>query len=155
MSDSFVPGLPKALAALRSSETGPRQRDLITAPRLDLWLPVRNKYGVLALWGQVIDHPDFGVDDIVTSPLVAWNPAESWARSINRWYRLGRAFFSLNEELTPKMEGAASNMTIEIAGVRAIDDLDVANQLVELFSNHIRQRGREFEESRREDQANG
>lgn len=93
MSDSFLPGLPKALAALKSTETGARQRDLVNAPRLDLWQPVRNKFGVLALWGQVTDHPDFGVDDIVTSPLVAWNPAESWARSISRWYRLGQFFF--------------------------------------------------------------
>jgi len=150
MSDSFLPGLPKALAAIRSAETGPLHLDLNNAPQLELWVPVRNRFGVLALWGQVADHPEFGADDIVTSPLVAWNPAERWARSISRWYRLGQPFFSLNEELAPQMGGTASSLTIEIAGVRPLDDLDFANRLIEIFVNHIRQRAREIEESPRE-----
>lgn len=147
MSDSFLPGLPKALAAIRSVETGPLHLDLVNAPRLELWVPVRNKFGVLALWGRVTDHPEFGADDIVTSPLVAWNLTENWARSFTRWYRLGQPFFSLNEELAPQMGGAASSLTIEIAGLLPLDDLDVANRLIEFFVNHIRQRARELEES--------
>lgn len=131
------------MVAIRSTEGGVSDDDLAEAPQLELWLPVRNRFGVLALWGQVTDHPTLGKDDIITSPLVAWGPDEGWARSISRWYRLGQPFFTLKHELADQFRGEASCLVVEIAGVRPVDDLDAANQLIDLFVAHVRKRADE------------
>lgn len=54
------------MIAIRSTELGVSDDDLADAPQLELWLPVRNQFGVLALWGQVTDHPTLG--KITSSP---------------------------------------------------------------------------------------
>jgi len=133
----------KAVAAIRSTEAGVSTDDLAQAPQLELWVPVRNAFGVLALWGQVTDHPTLGRDDIITSPLVAWAPEHGWARSISRLYRLGQPFFTLKQDLAAQFGGEDSCLTVEIAGVRPVDDLDVANKLIAVFVAHVRKRADE------------
>lgn len=143
MSHDFLYHLRKAMIAIRSTELGVSDDDLADAPQLELWLPVRNQFGVLALWGQVTDHPTLGKDDIITSPLVAWGPDEGWARSISRLYRLGQPLFTLKHELAGHFREETSCLAIEIAGVRPVEELDAANQLIALFVAHVRQRAGE------------
>lgn len=143
MSDDFVYHLRKALIAIRSTDLGVSDDDLADAPQLEFWLPVRNRFGVLALWGQVTDHPTLGRDDIVTSPIVAWNPDAGWARSVSRMYRLGQPFFALKQDLANQLVGSALCVDVEISGVRPVDNLDVANELIGLFVAHVRQRADE------------
>lgn len=146
MSHDFLYHLKKAMVAIRSTELGVSDDDLAEAPQLELWLPVRNQFGVLALWGQVTDHPTLGKDDIVTSPLVAWAPDDGWARSISRLYRLGQPFFALSNDLADQLGGKASRLIVEISGVRPVDNLDAANQLIDLFVAHVRKRADEVGE---------
>lgn len=131
------------MAAIKAAEDGVTDQILAHAPQLELWLPVRNAFGVLALWGQVTDHPALGRDDIVTSPLVAWKPDDGWARSVSRWYRLGLPFFTLQHDLADQFRGEDSCLVVEIAGVRPVEDLDTANLLIHQFVAHVRHRANE------------
>jgi len=74
---------------------------LASAPILDLWrvLIDQRLYPMPVLWGEVTGHPTLGTDMITTSRLVALNLYAGWARSVNRWYRLGSAFATFGAEL--------------------------------------------------------
>jgi len=62
---------------------------LAQAPRLDEWDIVR--YSSYCLSGAVTGHPLLGDRPrIATSALYAINRDAGWARTLSRWYRLGR-----------------------------------------------------------------
>jgi hypothetical protein len=73
---------------------GPTAQELAFAPQLIDWRFLISPDG-LRLTGKVIGHPVLGARDrIATSPVYAIDSKQSahaWARSFNRFYRLGAA----------------------------------------------------------------
>lgn len=77
------------LRAIRDGR-GPTASDLEDAPVLVNW--ERQLRPVACLTGNVCDHPMLpGMGrPIVTSDLWVLAPDQGWARTLSRWYRLGR-----------------------------------------------------------------
>ncbi|MGA0534348.1 MULTISPECIES: DUF6634 family protein [Hansschlegelia] len=76
-----------ALRSLRKVAEG-ASPDLRDAPELRDWLIVSAEDGV-ALIGRVTGHPTVEDDRLVyTSALIAMSADQSWARTLNRFYRL-------------------------------------------------------------------
>lgn len=82
--------LDRALISIAAAEAGPSAEDMEHAPELDLWRLQVNFFGELVLEGNVRRHPVLGDRAIITSPVIALDPNERWARTVSRWYRLGR-----------------------------------------------------------------
>lgn len=82
-----------AKASVAALERGPTSEDLAEAPLADLWaVLVKDEGDLPALWAQVSGHPLLGDRQILTSALVGLSRDAGWARTISRWYRLGRPF---------------------------------------------------------------
>jgi hypothetical protein len=82
-----------ALAALDRITAGaaPGRHELIAAPLLDGWGRTLVPAVEPALFGRVADHPRLrGSRRVVTSRLLAINVTAGWARTVSRYYRLGR-----------------------------------------------------------------
>lgn len=139
--------LRKAIAAVESTEATASDQKLAKAPQLELWLPVRNRFGALALLGQLMDHPMLGRDDIMTSPLVALNLHDGWARSCERLYRLGQPFFRLTNNPSSQHCHEPTLLMFEFPGMQPVHDLDMANRMIAAFVAHVRQRAGEVLES--------
>lgn len=147
MSDDFFYHVQKAYLALKSAEAGPTVADLAKATQLELWLPARNRYGALVLWGQVVDHPELGTDDITTSPLVSLNSPRLMARSCSRWYHLGLPFFRFAAELTDQIssdDDLPTEIMVEFPGILPVQDEQTAQALIARFADHVRQRALEL-----------
>ncbi|MFC3838177.1 DUF6634 family protein [Paracoccus rhizosphaerae] len=87
---SFIDLAKASVAAL---ERGPTPEDVAEAPLANLWaVLVMDEDDLPVLWGQVSGHPLLGDRQILTSVLVGLNRDAGWARTISRWYRLGRPF---------------------------------------------------------------
>lgn len=82
--------LDRAIISIATAEAGPSTEDLERAPELDLWRQQINFLGELVLEGNVRRHPVLGDRAIITSPVIALDPDERWARTMSRWYHLGR-----------------------------------------------------------------
>lgn len=67
---------------------GPTAADLASAPWLDEYVQVVR--GVPCLVGKQTGHPICKGEHIVTSEVWAIAPALGWARTLSRFYRLGR-----------------------------------------------------------------
>lgn len=63
--------------------------NLQDAPELDDWFAVESPYGV-CLAGTVTGHPLLPDGMVRTSLLVAISEDHTWARTLNRFYRLKR-----------------------------------------------------------------
>ena len=82
-----------ALAALDQLTAGaaPDRHELAAAPRLDGWRRTLVPAVEPALCGHVADHPHLrGRRRVVTSRLLAIDVDAGWARTLSRFYRLGR-----------------------------------------------------------------
>lgn len=82
-----------ALAALDQLTAGamPDRHELAAAPRLDGWRRTLVPAIEPALVGRVADHPRLrGPRQVVTSRLLAIDADGGWARTLSRYYRLGR-----------------------------------------------------------------
>lgn len=94
MVDWFAEKLNGAVRDLERIQAGeaPTAQDLVRAPTLHRWRPVRlrNPDGAEAvvLSGTVTGHPDIPPGPATTSMIVAIDPGERWARTLSRWYRL-------------------------------------------------------------------
>lgn len=67
------------------------QADLDGAPTIESWAVVSEPGGAPALIGRVHGHPSIADGRLThTSTLIAMSEREGWARTINRFYRLGR-----------------------------------------------------------------
>lgn len=87
--DEIGLALLNALLSLRDVAEG-SPPDLTDAPELREWLVVLADDGV-SLVGRVTGHPILGNDRLIqTSALLAIAEDQSWARTLNRFYRLGR-----------------------------------------------------------------
>ena len=73
----------------RLASTGaPAEEDLAGAPFINRWELVPRF--VICLSGAISGHPRFGgARTGRTSPLLAVDSTRGWARTLNRWYRLG------------------------------------------------------------------
>lgn len=80
---------PSVLAAVKAAEAGPSMSDIDAVPILDEWWPAFDPHRTPFLVGRVNDHPVLGSKSIRTSRLLALNEHAGWARTFNRWYRLG------------------------------------------------------------------
>lgn len=76
----------------------PSPSDLITAPRLERWKTISHSK-TTRLQGEVTGHPTLHDQRIITSPLLAVNEAEKWARTSSRFYALGEPAFRQPTEL--------------------------------------------------------
>jgi hypothetical protein len=86
--------LKEAAAALKRLERGelPSPQELAAAPKLDWWY-LTERYGHLALGGVVTGHPNLPEGaHIVTSWLLWVAEDKRAARTLSRFYRLGRPF---------------------------------------------------------------
>lgn len=87
-----------ALRALAAAEAGPTPTDLTDAPLIELWQVLLNPRGAPVLYGYASGHPNLGTQTVRTSWLIAIDRDAGWARTLNRYYRLGR---SLEEAARP------------------------------------------------------
>ena len=88
--DAYIARTEHLLADLRRIRSGaaPTAQDLAGAPLLEgFFAGVRR---APYLHGHVCGHPLLGTQDIVTSDLIVLAPAQSWARTASRFYRLGQ-----------------------------------------------------------------
>lgn len=69
--------------------SGPSTDDLVTAPMLDRWAAMQDRWGEIMLFGRVSGHPILGDRDIHTSMLFGLDAHAGWARTYSRWYRVG------------------------------------------------------------------
>ncbi|MBM6579420.1 hypothetical protein ILT44_04425 [Microvirga sp. BT689] len=69
----------------------PTDIDLMAAPVLDDWR-VMHRRGVPCAFGRVTDHPQHGTGHLTTSEVLRIADDESWLRTRNRFYRLGRRY---------------------------------------------------------------
>lgn len=83
---------------LLESGWAPPPEMLADAPLLEDWLLARHPMGDVCLVGRCTGHPRLPDGPTNTSPVVALDPAAGWARTVSRWYRLGR-------KLTPRPAG--------------------------------------------------
>lgn len=87
--------LEAALAAFDAITTGvaPTARDLAAAPFLTGWRHCLVPSVERVLIGTAEEHPRLpGRRNIVTSRLLALDGEAGWARTVSRFYRLGRPF---------------------------------------------------------------
>lgn len=73
---------------LIASFKAPGIRDIAMAPVLDDWFVGHRME--MALVGKVSCHPNLADGPVTTSGLHYLDPLAGYARSFNRWYRLGR-----------------------------------------------------------------
>jgi hypothetical protein len=66
----------------------PGEAELAGAPLLEDWMIERGN-GVHYLIGAVTGHPHVKAGLMTTSAVVVMSEQEGWARTANRWYRLG------------------------------------------------------------------
>lgn len=78
-----------ALAAVNAAAVGPTSADLNTAPVLNEWCPASWNSTTPVLIGRVQNHPNLGDTLVRTSRLIGLDVQVRWARTFNRWYRLG------------------------------------------------------------------
>jgi hypothetical protein len=86
--------LEAALAAFDAVTVGaaPTARDLAAAPRLVDWRHCLVPTVERVLIGTAEGHPRLpGRRSVVTSPLLALDAEAGWARTVSRFYRLGRS----------------------------------------------------------------
>lgn len=148
--------IDKVLAALDAAEAGPSEEDLAGAPVLDCWRPFFSGRGTPILWGIVSGHPHLrDYDHITTSPLVALDGQNTWARTVSRWYRLAQPFAEFEAELAKglNMKKASGFLQFDIPGSEPLDDRALLDRLLAAYGERIRVLDAEDREGR--DQQDG
>lgn len=141
----------KLLAALDAAEAGPTAADLTAAPVLDCWRPLFSRQGTPILWGIVSGHPRLRDNDhITTSPLIALDLGNTWARTVSRWYRLAQPFAELEAKVAEglNMKKAAGFLQVDIPGFQLLDDRALLDRLLAAYGERIRILDAEDRESR-------
>lgn len=119
----------RLLLAIALAEAGPSDADLAAAPLIDMWRPLMANQVCVSLWGLVTDHPELGRDYTTTSALIALDQQQGWARTWNRWYRLGTPLAEL-----PLSAPEARFADFALPGFRAMDD---EARLPEVLADYI------------------
>ncbi|AOO82220.1 DUF6634 family protein [Bosea vaviloviae] len=80
----------------------PSEADLEDAVGLEDWLPGVDPLNDLPiLMGESIGHPILGDQFITTSPVLWLSEDRKIARTLSRWYRLGRCALPVPDEHSP------------------------------------------------------
>lgn len=90
----LVERIKLASADLERLEQGwrPSAVDLADAVFLDNWIiGIQPNTNQTVFWGEAVGHPILGNRHIVTSPVLWISEDRTIARTLSRWYRLGRA----------------------------------------------------------------
>lgn len=83
----------------------PSESDLADAVGLEDWLPAVDPVNNLPiLIGEAIGHPILGDRFITTSPLLWISKDRTIARTLSRWYRLGRCALPSTDAAPPASE---------------------------------------------------
>lgn len=100
--------MPTLIEKLRSAQNDlrrlgegwrPSEIDLQDAVGLEHWLPGVDPVNDLPiLMGQSIGHPILGDQSITTSPVLWISEDRTIARTLSRWYRLGRCALPVADE---------------------------------------------------------
>ena len=125
----------RGVDAIRAAEHGPSCDELAVAPILDCWrvMIAPHPYPIPVLWGEVSGHPKLGTDLITTSRLVALDRHAGRARSVSRWYRLGRPFAEFEAALTSRMgqnDAKPGSAEFHLPGFVTIDDPAALEQIL-------------------------
>lgn len=127
-------------AAIAALDRGPTAEDLACAPHADLWR-VMLIAGTTApvLWAKVTGHPDLGRDDVTTSRLIGLDRSAGWARTVSRWYRLGRPFADLESELAIRMGRPGTPViSFTLPGHLPLDDPLLLDRLMAAYLDRMR-----------------
>lgn len=92
---------------LRRLEEGwrPSQSDLRDAVILEDWMIAGEPLtGQTVFWGRSIGHPILGDRFITTSPLIWISQDRTIARTLSRWYRLGKCASPPTDAPSPELE---------------------------------------------------
>jgi len=93
------------LETLEAIERGPTEQDLSVAPTLNPWRAIQSESELIVrLYGRVKNHPSIYDEYLTTSPLLAIDIEQGWARTKSRWYKIG-----------PDWEDVGSEDRIEVA----------------------------------------
>ena len=82
--------LTAVLKALGRGE-GPSAAEIAAAPLLDAWQQTSSNEGMTVLVGVVSGHPRLLDGPVTTSPLLLLDVERGFARTVSRWYRIGRS----------------------------------------------------------------
>lgn len=105
--------ISRATAALAALERSPTPEDLAHAPLAETWIPlVKDGTDLPVLWGYVTGHPLLGDRFIRTSPLIGLSRETGWARTFNRWYRLGEPFPIWKAQLSTRLKDPAKEFSL-------------------------------------------
>lgn len=106
--------MPTLIEKLRSARTDlrrlgegwrPSEADLEGAVGLEDWLPAVDPVNNLPiLMGESIGHPILGNQFITTSPVLWISEDRTIARTLSRWYHLGRCALASKDEPSPVPE---------------------------------------------------
>ncbi|MGF7054755.1 hypothetical protein GGC47_003959 [Bosea sp. OAE752] len=105
----LVQKITDAAADLRRLEEGwlPSDADLRDAVILEDWMIGRDPLtGQTVFWGRSIGHPILGDRPITTSPLIWVNEDRTIARTLSRWYRLGKCASPPTDVPSPEPEAS-------------------------------------------------
>lgn len=130
-------GLDQALNAIAEAEAGPTKGDLMNAPLIDHWRPLRSGARTIVLWGNVTGHPLLSRITTTTSPLLAIDVQAGWARTRSRWYALGRPFAALEAELAKSMSIQGPTAGFIQFALPGYLPLETPDQLPELLADFI------------------
>ena len=92
-----------ALKSLGRGE-GPTADEIAAAPLLDGWHRTESYEGATVLVGFVSGHPRLRDGTITTSPLVWLDVERGLARTVSRWYRIGRSLSDYLEHEEPAVD---------------------------------------------------
>lgn len=90
--------LLRALEELRDVYQSGESPDLSDAPMIDAW-GLAPAGDVVVLVGLVTGHPTIADGAITTSPVLSIADDRTWARTVSRFYRLGRSLQEVVDDL--------------------------------------------------------
>ncbi|MDN3712911.1 ATP-dependent Lon protease [Paracoccus cavernae] len=128
--------LNRAISAIHAAEVGPTEIDLADAPLLAFWQVLLDSRGMSMLFGEVTDHPKLGKTTMTSSRLIAIDREAGWARTISRWYRLGRPFNDLEAELIQACHKAGHDVVSALFDFSPHTPLD-ADHLDRLLADYV------------------
>ncbi|WP_312529541.1 DUF6634 family protein [Paracoccus sp. (in: a-proteobacteria)] len=133
--------LNRALDAIRAAEREPTAAELSASPRMTFWRQMLDHRNMPVLWGEVTDHPKLGTTSMTSSRLIALDRAAGWARTISRWYRLGKIFEAVEGQPARELGTPAARLAIssfELPGFQSIDDPEKLDLLLSAYITLIR-----------------
>ena len=134
--------LARVMIAIRAAEARPSVAEIAEAPILERWRVLISPQGTPVIWGQVSGHPRLDDTMISTSRLIALNQRAGWARSISRWFRLGKPVAGdgmHGPPLTTLSQAKRQAHASEFGDFIALDDMGVLRRILADFIARARE----------------